>query len=142
MRAFVVLAGLWAGTSLAWGADLPSAPAPTAPAVYMPAAPPVYNWTGFYIGANGGWGFVNVTDTATFTGGLLGGLSGSGTATTNAAVAGGQIGYNYQINAAVPRNGGRLRLVRNIEHINRWHSQRDRKDAVDRNNPRQGWVRR
>jgi outer membrane immunogenic protein len=101
MRAFVVLAGLWASTSLAWGADLPSAPAPTAPAVYMPAAPPVYNWTGFYIGANGGWGFVNVTDTATFTGGLLGGLSGSGTATTNAAVAGGQIGYNYQINAAV-----------------------------------------
>jgi outer membrane immunogenic protein len=66
-----------------------------------PAPPPVYNWSGFYLGANAGWSFINVTDTATFTGGVLGGVAATGTGTANGAVAGGQIGYNYQINAAV-----------------------------------------
>jgi outer membrane immunogenic protein len=104
MRAFVAIGGLLAATSLAWGADIAPGPYPPpapAPAVYAPAPPPVYDWTGFYIGANAGWSFVNVTDTATFTGGLLGGLSASGTGSANGAVAGAQIGYNYQVNAVV-----------------------------------------
>ncbi len=48
--AFTMVAGL-AGTALA--ADLPPAAAPPrAPAAYVPAALPIYNWTGFYIGGN------------------------------------------------------------------------------------------
>ena len=50
---------------------------------------PVYNWTGFYIGANGGGGFGyskwDTTNSFNPTGG----------------VAGGTLGYNYQIGAAV-----------------------------------------
>jgi len=46
-------------TGVALASDLPppaAAPPPRAPAVYMP--PPVlYNWSGFYLGINGGWGF-------------------------------------------------------------------------------------
>jgi outer membrane immunogenic protein len=74
-------------TATALAADLPP-PAglpPRAPAVYAPP-PPVYNWTGFYIGINGGWGFGksdwNLTtlglDTGNFnvSGGLVGGTVG------------------------------------------------------------------
>jgi len=41
-------------------ADLPQPmppPPPQAPAAYMPAMAPVYNWGGIYFGANGGYGF-------------------------------------------------------------------------------------
>ena len=51
--AFALVAG---GQALA--ADLPPPPpAPRAPATYVPVAVPVYNWSGIYIGANGGYGF-------------------------------------------------------------------------------------
>jgi outer membrane immunogenic protein len=47
------LTSLLLGTSLAANAaDLPPAPAYRAPMVQQ-----VYNWTGFYIGVNGGWGW-------------------------------------------------------------------------------------
>jgi outer membrane immunogenic protein len=47
------LTSLLLGTSLAANAaDLPPAPAYGAPMVQQ-----VYNWTGFYIGVNGGWGW-------------------------------------------------------------------------------------
>ena len=76
---------LLALTGAAWSADLPPGPYYKAPA-YLP---PAYNWTGFYIGANGGGGFGwskwDTTNSFTPTGG----------------VAGGTIGYNYQIGAAV-----------------------------------------
>ena len=61
-------------------ADLPRA-APTAPTVFVP----VFTWTGFYVGANAGYGWGRLTDpTGTFTTNLDGGL------------AGGQVGYNWQ----------------------------------------------
>jgi outer membrane immunogenic protein len=101
MRSFVVIGVLLAAVDLAWGADLPAAPSPVAPAVYAPPPPRAYDWTGIYAGANVGWGFANVTDTGTIAGGALGGLSASGRGTANGAVAGGQIGFNYQINAVV-----------------------------------------
>ena len=52
-----VLALSAAGQALA--ADLPPAPPPPprAPAAYVPAPIPYYNWSGFYIGGNLGWGF-------------------------------------------------------------------------------------
>jgi outer membrane immunogenic protein len=75
-----------AATGAALAADLPppSAPPPRAPAVYMPA-PPVYNWTGFYLGINGGWAFgksdwnVPGATTGNFnvSGGLVGGTLGA-----------------------------------------------------------------
>ena len=39
--------------SAALAADLP---APALPPIYAPTPPPVYNWTGFYIGGNLGGG--------------------------------------------------------------------------------------
>lgn len=64
-------------------ADLPSRKGPVAAPVYIP---PVFTWTGFYVGANAGYGWGNV-NTNTFT--SVGDLDGF--------VGGGQIGYNYQM---------------------------------------------
>lgn len=86
-----------AGSALA--ADLPRKSAPVA---YMPA-PPVFTWTGFYVGVNAGYGW-NSRDVTT-----AGVLAGN-VANVNAGrrpssisldskgfVGGGQVGYNYQI---------------------------------------------
>jgi outer membrane immunogenic protein len=66
--------------SSAFAADLPRRPVPAAAPVYMPVA---YNWTGFYVGINGGGGWgtgsINPID-----------LNPSG------GVFGGQAGYNWQ----------------------------------------------
>jgi outer membrane immunogenic protein len=82
--AYAALA-LLALSGAAWSADLPPGPYYKAPA-YLP---PVYNWTGFYIGANGGGGFGyskwDTTSSFNPTGGVVGGT----------------LGYNYQIGAAV-----------------------------------------
>jgi outer membrane immunogenic protein len=99
MRVLVAIGGLLAATNLVWAADLPPAPYP-APAAYVPAPPPVYNWTGIYAGANLGWGFANNTDTGVLRL-FVAPLTTTSTGTANGAVAGGQIGFNYQINAVV-----------------------------------------
>jgi outer membrane immunogenic protein len=76
---------LLALTGAAWSADMAPGPYYKAP----PYLAPVYNWTGFYIGANGGGGFGwskwDTTNSFNPSGG----------------VAGGTIGYNYQLGAAV-----------------------------------------
>ncbi|CAM5218242.1 hypothetical protein ARD30_09685 [Bosea thiooxidans] len=64
-------------------ADLPSRKGPIAAPVYMP---PAFTWTGFYIGANAGYGWGNVNANGWANVGDLDGFVG-----------GGQIGYNYQI---------------------------------------------
>lgn len=70
----------------AFAADLPSRKvAPAAPVTYAPA----FTWTGFYVGANAGYGFGQITKAGT----LFNDPSGF--------VAGGQIGYNYQMNNIV-----------------------------------------
>jgi outer membrane immunogenic protein len=74
------------GAALA--ADLPPRPAP---APYIPAVVPVYNWTGFYIGGNLGaaWTQINVNDS----------LGDSWSNSQQAVFAGGgQVGANYQFN--------------------------------------------
>ena len=43
-------------------ADLPLAP----PVPYVPAPTPVYNWTGIYVGVNGGYGFGQQTPGSLF----------------------------------------------------------------------------
>jgi outer membrane immunogenic protein len=90
----IVVAGLFslvAASALA--ADLPQAPPPQAPAAYIPPLAPVYNWSGIYVGINGGWGF----GTAKFT--VPAGATGS--VSDNGGVVGGTLGFNYQMSAFV-----------------------------------------
>jgi outer membrane immunogenic protein len=89
MRRFVLAcAGVLALGGAAAAADLPIAPAP-GPYYKAPAYEPAYNWSGFYLGLNGGggWGRSAWTTTGSFdvSGGLIGATAG----------------YNYQINQAV-----------------------------------------
>jgi outer membrane immunogenic protein len=78
--AFALVAG---GQALA--ADLPPPPPPPrAPATYVPTTAPVYNWSGIYIGANGGYAFGTTTPT------------GGAGFNTNGFLAGGTVGGNIQ----------------------------------------------
>lgn len=96
MRIFLTLGGLLAATSFAWGADLPVAPAtPMPPATYAPPAP-VYNWTGFYIGLNAGYGIATASATAT-----VPGASVTASENLDGFIGGGQVGINYQAGMAV-----------------------------------------
>jgi len=76
------------GVTAASAADLAAAPRAYSKApVVVP--PPVYNWTGFYIGINGGggWGQTNWLFTTALT---------TANHSTSGGLAGGQIGYNWQ----------------------------------------------
>jgi outer membrane immunogenic protein len=94
---FVVALGV-AGIGQALAADLPPAPAPVAPATYIPTVAPVYNWGGIYFGVNGGYGFGQSkwSDPNNFSG-----LGTTGTFNTNGYAAGGTIGANLQSDAFV-----------------------------------------
>lgn len=89
------IAGVIALVAPASAADLAARPYAKAPA--MIAA--VYDWSGFYIGANGGWGssrkcWDNVTGA-----GVL--IANEGCHNATGGVAGGQIGYRWQTGAFV-----------------------------------------
>jgi outer membrane immunogenic protein len=79
-----------AGAVLASDLPPPAAPPPRAPAIYAPP-PPVYDWTGFYIGINGGWGFGH-SDWNTNVSGLV---LDTGNFNVNGGLVGGTIGYNW-----------------------------------------------
>jgi outer membrane immunogenic protein len=88
-RVFLALVSLAALTGTAAAADLPPRPAP-APYYKAPVEVQVYNWTGFYIGINGGGGFGrsqwdSIGSSFDISGGLVGGT----------------VGYNYQFGQAV-----------------------------------------
>ena len=89
-----LLVGIAAVTSLlatsALAADLPVRTYTKAP-VYVE---PVYDWTGFYIGLNGGYSWGNASNT--FTAGTLPVTTGS--QHMDGWVFGGQAGYNWQFN--------------------------------------------
>jgi outer membrane immunogenic protein len=77
-------------------ADLPARTYSKAPA--MVAA--VYDWSGFYVGLNGGWGSSrNCWDRNTGLGGTF--LAAEGCNNATGGVAGGQIGYRWQSSAWV-----------------------------------------
>ena len=80
-----------AATGAALASDLPPPSAPRAPVVYAPP-PPVYNWTGFYLGINGGWGFGKSDWNTTVAGTAL----DTGNFNVNGGLVGGTIGANWQ----------------------------------------------
>jgi outer membrane immunogenic protein len=100
----MVGAALFAGAAgNALAADLPAPapyPPPQAPATYVPVAPP-FSWTGFYIGANAGYAWSNVSSGSV--GGAIGGVPFAGpfTASGNGFLGGGQLGYNWQTGSVV-----------------------------------------
>ncbi len=63
-----------------------------------PMPPPAPSWTGFYIGANGGYGWssVNASETPFGAVGIAGITPVTANAHENGGVFGGQIGYNWQ----------------------------------------------
>ncbi len=102
MRQLILAAALAAFTGGAYAADMPLK-APAAP-------PPAPSWTGFYIGINGGgaWGQVdpgaaNIGPDSFFAPGNVGAVrAGAGTHfDTSGGVAGGQLGYLYQVGPAI-----------------------------------------
>jgi outer membrane immunogenic protein len=91
MKRILIASALALATAApALAADLPpaAAPPPRAPVAYIPAAP-VFSWTGFYVGLNAGGAFG--TSTWTTPSGPVSSFS------TIGALAGAQIGGNYQI---------------------------------------------
>jgi len=96
-RAFLIAATLsLAATSQVLAADLPpaAAPPPRAPAAYIPP-PPLFSWTGFYLGINGGYGFGQSNwSNPNF-------AAPTGNFNTSGFLIGGTLGANYQMGAFV-----------------------------------------
>ena len=79
------------GTVALGGAVAHAADLGVRPYAPPPPPPPVYSWTGFYIGANGGFGGDRFEYPAS-----IGPLSGTTTLNSSGFFGGGQIGYNWQ----------------------------------------------
>jgi outer membrane immunogenic protein len=91
----ILIAGALAffGCSQVLAADMPPpGPAPYPPPTYAPVVP-FYNWTGFYIGLNGGGAFGNSSWTDP--------ISPTGNFNVSGALFGGTIGGNYQFGSVV-----------------------------------------
>ncbi len=73
------------GGAAAYAADLPVQP------MHNPPPPVAYSWTGFYFGANGGFGGNQFAYPFT-----VGPTSGTSTLTSSGFFGGGQVGYNWQ----------------------------------------------
>ena len=92
MRKILFTTILLASPGLAYAADLPSR---RAPPVYVPAAPPpVFTWTGLYVGGQVGYDFGNVAARANIAGTPIGLASNS--ASSSGVIGGAHVGYNYQ----------------------------------------------
>jgi outer membrane immunogenic protein len=86
--AFFSLVGLASARAADAPPPVPPPPPPQAPTTYAPVIA-VFNWTGFYIGGNLGWGWSQ---------GTFNGPAGAVISTTNTSsfLGGGQVGFNYQ----------------------------------------------
>lgn len=89
LRAGVAVAAMAVGITSASAADIARRPMP---AKAVPYVAPAYNWTGFYVGINGGGGWGRTSVSAPFT---TGGYDISG------GLVGGTLGYNWQVGQAV-----------------------------------------
>ncbi len=87
MKKILTAALLASVASSAFAADLPSRKGPPPAPMY---APPVFSWTGFYVGVNGGYGTGNFDN-----------LGGTVFGDPSGGLVGGTVGYNYQINQFV-----------------------------------------
>jgi outer membrane immunogenic protein len=83
-------------TSAALAADVSPPPAP-APVYRPPPVAAAYNWSGFYLGANVGYGSVNWNSSATFNSPFFGVTTATSTGSANGVIAGGQLGVNWQM---------------------------------------------
>src|SRR4029078_7121605 len=83
----IAVATLLMGSMSASAADLAARPAPVAVA-------PIYNWGGFYIGANGGWGSSTTCWDCTTPAGVF--VVAEGCHDATGGTVGGQIGYRWQ----------------------------------------------
>jgi outer membrane immunogenic protein len=92
-RLFLAGVALAALTSSAFAADIPRRAVVeqrvAAPVQYVA---PVYNWSGFYVGFNAGWGWGN---------GSMSGPPRTGDFDLDGGVIGAQMGYNWQVNQIV-----------------------------------------
>ena len=86
---------LVAVTGTAFAADLPSR---SAPPVYVPPPPPIFSWTGVYIGGQIGYEWGKSSDSVFASPGAGVGL---GSYSPSGVTGGAHIGYNYQINQFV-----------------------------------------
>ena len=81
----IIAASVFVVTSSAFAADLPRRSAPAAVPYLSPVS--AFNWTGAYVGVNGGFDFASFTK---------GGKAAFGS--PSGGLAGGTVGYNFQIN--------------------------------------------
>lgn len=91
--------------SLALAADVPGRRAAPAPAPVYTPPPPIFTWTGFYVGLNAGYGFSS-KNKASYSGdpgylALGANVPRSYSLKRNGFVGGAQVGYNYQSGAFV-----------------------------------------
>ena len=96
--------GLAAATAFtatpALAADL--GPAPAAPTYYKaPPMAPVFSWTGCYIGADVGGGFINDRDSERTAAGAPSPFSPTSSANPSGVMAGGFLGCNYQFSSGI-----------------------------------------
>jgi outer membrane immunogenic protein len=91
-------------------ADLPSRPAPAPYRAPPVVPPPVFSWTGFYVGGNVGYGWASRTADVTF----LNVTTRLDSENLKGAVAGGQVGFNWQTGP----------LVLGVEADTQWSGQK------------------
>jgi outer membrane immunogenic protein len=97
-KLFISAAAVVALGGTAFAADLP---ARSEPPVYVPPPPPIFTWTGFYIGGQIGYQWGNNSFGTPFPINAAGLVPGMSSNTLNGVVGGAHIGYNYQISQFV-----------------------------------------
>lgn len=90
--AAVWVVGAFVAFSLVASASAADLPRPVYKASPYLSPEPVYSWTGFYVGINGGYGWSKISGDGTF---------GPASATAKGFLGGGQVGYNYQMGSVV-----------------------------------------
>ena len=92
-RLLTLVAAVGLGAALAQSA---SAADLSMPPIYKGPPPAYFTWTGWYVGLNGGGGWSQTSHTATFGAAGAPALT-TGNFNTRGGLAGGTIGYNYQL---------------------------------------------